>query len=106
MFSVFIIQFLIISLPCILITKGESKPLIKEITSLIVDINGNGDFFSIQEAINVAPEKTTIYVKSGTYHEILDIKKEIFLIGQDEENTSCSTYKSIDNSQCECDNTE
>jgi len=87
LFSLFIIQFLIISLPCILITKGESKTLIKEIPDLIVDINGNGDFFSIQAAINIAPEKTTIYVKSGTYHEILDIKKEIFLIGQDEENT-------------------
>ena len=47
----------------------------------IVDINGGGDFTSIQEAIDYTGEGDTIYVWAGTYSENLKIEKRISLIG-------------------------
>ena len=55
--------------------------------TIIVDINGKGDFISIQEAINSAPPGSTIYIKNGKYSEIIDIKKQINIIGEDNEKT-------------------
>ncbi len=51
---------------------------------LTVDKSGGGDYTTIQEAINNAPDGSTIYVKAGTYSEIIDITKSINLIGEDE----------------------
>jgi len=53
---------------------------------LIVDKNGNGDYTSIQEAIDNAFEETTIYIKPGVYSEIISIRKKVNLIGEDKEN--------------------
>ena len=53
----------------------------------IVDKNGEGDYTSIQEAINNEPEGTTVYIKRGFYNEILNINKKINLIGENKENT-------------------
>ena len=48
--------------------KADGKPI-----KLIVDINGKGNFKSIQEAINSLPDSSltanTIFIKNGTYHE-------------------------------------
>ena len=55
--------------------------------SLTVDKNGGGDYTSIQDAVNNAQDGFTIYVKSGTYSEIVEIKKQIHLIGEDKDNT-------------------
>jgi len=49
-----------------------------------VDKNGGADYNSIQEAIDNAEDGFTIYVKSGTYSEIIEIKKQINLIGEDD----------------------
>ena len=51
--------------------------------NIIVSKSGNGDFTKIQEAIDNVPEGSTIFVKSGSYNEIIDIDKSINLIGED-----------------------
>ena len=55
--------------------------------SITVSKNGDGDYTTIQEAINNAPEGSIIYVKKGSYSEIINIKKELKLIGEDKANT-------------------
>ena len=54
---------------------------------IIVDKNGTGDYETISEAINMASNGATIYIKTGEYKEILNIKKQITLIGEDKQNT-------------------
>ena len=54
---------------------------------ITVDKNGEGDYTTIQEAINNTLEGSTIYVKTGTYNEIIIIKKNINLIGEDKDKT-------------------
>ena len=54
---------------------------------IIVDIKGNGDFISIQEAIDSASTGDTILLKKGKYPEIIDITKKVNLIGEEMENT-------------------
>jgi len=46
-----------------------------------------GDYETIQEAVDNAPEGTTVLVKAGNYDEIIDIKKAIYLIGENKETT-------------------
>lgn len=53
----------------------------KEQNEFIVDINGNGDFTSISDAIKSAQDGTTILVKSGVYREHFIIDKKIILQG-------------------------
>jgi pectinesterase len=60
----------------------------------IVDQNGTGDFKTVQEAINHVPDlrknRTTIFIKTGTYHEKLIIgptKTNLTLIGENATNT-------------------
>jgi parallel beta-helix repeat protein len=55
--------------------------------SYIVDKNGDGDYNSIQEAIDNVPSGSTIYVNPGEYPEVIEIKKTINLIGGDRDNT-------------------
>ena len=57
----------------------------------VVDKNGEGDYTSIQEALNKEPEGTTIFIKSGIYNEILNINKKINLIGENKEDTIIHT---------------
>ena len=54
---------------------------------LIVDKNGYGDYKTIQEAIENAQPDTTVYVKIGEYNEIIEIKKQINLVGEDKNST-------------------
>ena len=61
----------------------------------VVAKDGSGDFFTVQEAIDAAPDyckqdETTIYVKDGIYEEKVTIpanKQKIHLIGQSSEKT-------------------
>jgi len=54
---------------------------------IVVDINGNGDFKKITEALVNAPAGSTIYIKKGEYKEIIDIKNQIKLLGEDKKST-------------------
>jgi len=54
---------------------------------IVVDQAGNGDYKTINEALANAPEGATISIKAGEYGEIINIRKEISLIGEDEERT-------------------
>jgi parallel beta-helix repeat protein len=56
-------------------------------SDIIVDKNGNGDYTTIQEAINNAPQGSTIYVKIGEYPEIIEINKAISLHGEEKDST-------------------
>jgi parallel beta-helix repeat protein len=68
----------------------EETPEKKKSNNIYVDINGNGDFTSIQEAINASDDGITIIVRSGIYYEKLNIKKSINLIGEDKNTTIIS----------------
>ena len=58
------------------------------IQKVTVDKNKESTRYStIQNAIDEAAPGTTIYVKSGIYSEILNIKKPLNLIGENRENT-------------------
>ena len=56
--------------------------------TIIVDINGDGDYTSIQEAINKSVHGGTIYVRPGEYHENIRIFKTLSLIGTHMKNTT------------------
>ena len=60
----------------------------------IVDVNGSGDFKTIQEAINAVADyrkkETVIYIKKGTYKEKLVLpasKNNVTFIGEDRDQT-------------------
>jgi len=55
--------------------------------TIIVDKNGNGDYTTIQSAIDNAHQGSTILVKKGTYPEILNIQKQLTLLGEDKTET-------------------
>ena len=67
---------------------------ISAIADVIVDINGTGDYSTIQEGINAIPDENDawkiIFVKKGIYHEkvILGYKKtKVILVGEDVDST-------------------
>ena len=53
----------------------------------LVDISGNGNFTSIQDAIDFAKSGDIILVNIGLYYENIVIDKSISLIGLDKKNT-------------------
>lgn len=79
----------------------EIVKVIPELASHVVDYDfvvakdGSGDFFTVQEAVNAAPDyckqdETTIYIKDGIYEEKVTVptnKQRLHLIGQSAENT-------------------
>ena len=54
---------------------------------IIVDQSGEGDYNTIQEAVDDAQEGFTIYVKNGEYKEVIMIKKQLNLVGEDKDST-------------------
>ncbi len=55
---------------------------------IIVDCSGDGDYKSIQEAIDSASGDVCIYIKNGVYKEKLIINKPyITILGEDKEKT-------------------
>jgi len=54
---------------------------------IVVDQAGSGDYTTINEALANAPEGATISIKAGEYSEIINIRKKVSLIGEDEEHT-------------------
>ena len=50
---------------------------------IVVDIKGYGDFKKINDAIDSAQTDSIIYIKKGEYREVVDIKKKVYLIGEE-----------------------
>lgn len=79
----------------------EIVKVIPELADHVVDYDfvvakdGSGDFFTVQEAVNAAPDyckqdQTTIYIKDGIYEEKVTVpanKQRLHLIGQSAEKT-------------------
>jgi parallel beta-helix repeat protein len=57
---------------------------------ITVDKNGEGEFESIQEAIDNAKPGSKVYIKPGEYKEIISINKKISIIGEDKDTTLIS----------------
>ena len=85
---VLITIFVLAEINIIATIHAENIPLENNLKqSIIVSKNGDGDYTTIQEAVDNAPEGSIIYVKKGSYNEIINIKKELNLIGEDKTNT-------------------
>ena len=54
---------------------------------LIVDPQGEGQFLTINEAVSHAQPGDTIFIKQGSYEEIITITKPIHLIGEEKDST-------------------
>lgn len=77
----------------VLATTGFAAVSEKEkLADAIVDANGAAQYKTVQEAINAAPQlssagkKWTIYVRAGTYRELIYVQREkrfVSLIGED-----------------------
>ena len=77
----FILIFILFTVFLMFFSSAEGK-------TIVVDKNGDGDYTSIQPAIDVAVNGDTISVKSGTYYENPEIiNKTISLIGENKDNT-------------------
>ena len=95
-----------ITIWCILIlatgklsAQDHSKPI-------IVDISGQGDFTSIQDALNSLPENAseqrTLFIKKGVYHEKIFIEKNfVTLLGEDKNKTILTISLARDIWRCE-----
>jgi pectinesterase len=75
-----------------LVTALMSTLLNAQINNVIVDVNGAGDFKTIQEAINSLPQNSesdrVVFIKNGVYKEqILIEKNHIVLKGEHREET-------------------
>ncbi len=55
--------------------------------TLTVDLDGEADYTTIQEAIDAAVENDTVFVRPGTYHENITVMKKIILQGHSPEST-------------------
>ena len=54
----------------------------------MITVGTNGDFSSVNEAVQAAKSSDTIFVSNGIYHERVEITKpNITLIGEDKNNT-------------------
>lgn len=64
--------------------KLNGEITIKNNRVVVVDINGNGDYTSVVEAVENEAENTVIFIKSGTYDGTIQaFEKRIILIGAD-----------------------
>jgi hypothetical protein len=76
-------------------SSGYEKPLLMKFVPLsnikrvhVVDINGNGDYTSIQDAVDASSEGDEIIIFPGEYEEAVDLKnKFLYVHGYDPYNT-------------------
>ena len=75
-----------------ILSKGNGLPSIPERREdiqgpVIVVAKENGEYATIQAAIDKAEPGTTVFVKPGTYNEVLTLKNGVNLIGENAETT-------------------
>jgi len=80
--AIFVLSFLGVASAFILMSLGSSGQ------TIIVDPHGEGDFDTIQDAINVADQGDIIFINDGTYFERIILNKEITLQGDGSANTT------------------
>jgi len=86
--SISLVLFLIYISGCIEETPPDDKTnIVENLKMIYVDDDGGADYTKIQDAIDHVADGGTIFVRNGTYHEILIIDKSINLIGEDSDNT-------------------
>lgn len=95
--QLFVLLFLVVYLfvyttDCMAVTFQSD--LRTQVFDAVVAIDGSGDYRTIQEAINAAPSRRStawlIFIKNGTYRELVFVPKEksfIHLIGQERDKT-------------------
>jgi len=84
--SVFTIAMIFLCLS--LITNAtQIKQKSKTKDYIVVDQGKNGDYNSIQQAINNAKSGSKIYVKKGEYNEVVYLDKSLSLLGEDKKST-------------------
>lgn len=71
-----------------------APPLMEKVPDAVVAADGSGNYTTVQAAIDAAPENATayyyIYIKKGTYKEVVEVKQNkpyIYLVGEDREQT-------------------
>ena len=80
--------FVLAEINIIATIHAENIPLENNLKqSIIVSKNGDGDYTTIQEAVDNVLEGSIVYVKKGSYSETINIKKELSLIGENKTNT-------------------
>jgi len=62
-------------------------PPVRAARTWTVDDDGPADFHTIQEAMNAAYPRDTIYVKTGTYYEHVVVNKSVSLVGENKTTT-------------------
>jgi parallel beta-helix repeat protein len=83
-----VIISLVLSIPFLLSSSVNALTIQQSNENVItVDKNGDGDFTSIQNAIDHARSGSTIFINNGEYPEIIHIKKNIHLVGEDKDST-------------------
>jgi pectinesterase len=77
-----------------IIPQKKSEVTLKDEFNIVVDQKGNGDFKTIQEAVNAAKsypsQRITIFIKNGTYYEKVKVhawNTTISFIGESREKT-------------------
>lgn len=80
------ITILLLASPILVLTVRAIPPINQN--TLIVDINGNGDYASIKDAINAANSTDIIEIKEGIYKENnLVVDKKLTIIGDSSSST-------------------
>jgi pectinesterase len=97
------LRVLLLALTVLLVTCIVAQPPTKKI---VVDINGKGDFVSIQAAINSLADSSAtpriIFIKKGIYREKLYIEKHnIVFEGEDRDNTIITQDIARDEWRCD-----
>ena len=87
--AIVIIAIIIILFQIFINLKVGAKNIILKNSNydIIVDIKGFGDYKSIQQAIDIAKPGSSIYIMSGEYYEIINIKKLLYLEGENKDTT-------------------
>jgi len=87
-FNVFSLMTIALLLSIVLIPTIQSIPPSIPTRTLIVDINGQGDYTSIQDAIDNATTTDIVRIREGVYEENnLSVGKKITIIGDTPSNT-------------------